>query len=173
MSDPSFLSYTGPLPGVVGAITGIAGMVMGFVSLRRTNQSKSLDLRLSLRKSIADLLADAARLQPLLQQARVSRAAVAAAQGLLRSGAAQVWEAEFAAGDAEAAAVSRELPPPGETYAKASMGELEAKHVQVHELASRVARLMGKLEASLASDDQSRQEIRRSAEARAQAMSRG
>ena len=88
MPAPDWVSY-------LGAVTGLAGSVMGFISLRRSTTMKALDLRLELRKAEVDLLSLFRSLQPLLERAKLSRDRVNAARGMLRSGAATAFECGF------------------------------------------------------------------------------
>ncbi|QNX60182.1 hypothetical protein [Acinetobacter seifertii] len=44
------------LTAIVGAITGIAGSIMGYISLQRLSKIKSLDLRLELKKAETQLI---------------------------------------------------------------------------------------------------------------------
>jgi hypothetical protein len=78
----SFATVTG----IVGAITGPAGSVLGWISYRRSQRVKALDLRLELRKQVSDLRAVVEALPDLLNQSRASRTAVNAAMGVLKSG---------------------------------------------------------------------------------------
>jgi hypothetical protein len=46
MAEPHCTGYVGIATGIVGSITGIAGEIMGYVSYRRSNNIKALDVRL-------------------------------------------------------------------------------------------------------------------------------
>ena len=49
MTDPHWTSYVGMVADIVGAITGISGAIMGYISYRKSNEIESLGLRLELR----------------------------------------------------------------------------------------------------------------------------
>src|SRR5690606_29924596 len=86
MADPHWTSY-------IGMITGISGAIMGFISYRRSNKLKALDLRLELRKSLNDLYLDHENAESLIALANKSRRAVASAAGSFGSGRMQIWDA--------------------------------------------------------------------------------
>lgn len=52
MLDPSTDSYVGMVTGVIGAVTGVAGGILGYIGYRKTNEIKSLDLRIELKKEL-------------------------------------------------------------------------------------------------------------------------
>jgi len=163
------LSY---ISGLVGAVTGIAALVVSVISLRRSSQSKALDLRLELRKAVSDLRADADALQPQMAFAKKSHTRVAAATGRHGSGAFQKWEAEWESDAAAVTALLAELPSGAESFASLAISELEARHVSVHALQRRVAKIQEKYLASLAADDRDRDHIRQDVRAETQARSR-
>ena len=173
MSDPVWLSYIGAVTGVIGTITGVAGAIMGYIGLRHSKQLKALDLRLELRKADSDLRAVVQELPPLLELAKKSRDRVAAATGMLRSGALEqwtsVWEEDFAA----VRALEAELPDAESDYTSAKPHELESKLVSTHSMASRSARLREKYVERLAADDRERDHIREDLRVRTQANLEG
>lgn len=173
MADTSLLSYTGPVPGLVGAVTGVAALVVSAISLRRSSQSKTFDIRLELRKAIADLNTEAGGLQPLMALAKRSRTAVAAATGRHGSGAFQKWEADWESDAASVVALLAELPNPAESIAPQTLPELETCHVAVHMLRAQVEKVQEKYRSSLTADDRDRDHIRQDVRAESQARSKG
>jgi hypothetical protein len=164
--SPATLTIIGS---VVGATTGPAGLVLGWISYRRSQQNKALDLRLDLRKQVVDLRAVVEALPNLLQGALASRSAVLAARGLSRSGAFESYKAEWKS-DLKAAhdllREVREVPNADETYQRSKHRELETKLVEVHALATKAKGLRDKYEAALASDEKEREQIRADARVR-------
>ena len=75
----------------IGAVTGAVGMVAGIYSLVRTHKIKSLDLRLELRTTVADVHRALATAGGLLTLGDRSRQRVLAARGLGGSGAMVAW----------------------------------------------------------------------------------
>lgn len=74
------------LTAIVGAITGIAGSIMGYISLQRLSKIKSLDLRLELKKAETQLILTVNDLPELLTKAKRSREAISSAIGQLLQG---------------------------------------------------------------------------------------
>jgi hypothetical protein len=153
MSAPEWLSY-------VGVVTGIAGAVMGYVSLRRGARLKALELRLELRKSEADTRLALENLPGLFEKAENSRLKVAAATGRYSSGATEQWRRDLEADRSVAKALQATLPPAPNDYTSLTHTELEAKLVELHSLRSKVMRLSEKYQAELAADDKEREHLR-------------
>lgn len=95
MLDPSIGSYVGMGTGVIGAVTGIAGGILGYIGYRKTNEIKSLDLRIELKKGIIEFSNILSKTEKLLPCANVSRQRVAAALGGLESGAMVKWRQDY------------------------------------------------------------------------------
>jgi hypothetical protein len=150
MSEPNWLGY-------VGAITGIAGAIMGYISLRRSGKLKALDLRLELRRDEADVRELAQEFPALVERAHRSRRAVHAATG--RIGAFQQWLADCEGDPAAMRALHAQLSDPNNDYASASHAELESRLVAVHSLKSQAERLRDKYLAALVADDKERERI--------------
>jgi len=159
MFSPAMLDVAA-VTGIIGAITGPVGCLIGLVSYRRSQQIKALDLRLELRKHVSDIRADIEALPALMEGAQASRTAVLAAMGVLQSGASEIWKAALETDLKTVHALARELPDADETYQRSKPKKLENKLVEVHTLAVKVARLRDKYETALASDDKERDRIR-------------
>jgi hypothetical protein len=158
-SPPTF--DIGTVTGIVGAITGPAGCVIGWISYRRSQQIKTLDLRLELRKQVSGVRVDIEALPALLERARASRSAVRSAMGRgQQSGDNLIWKAELENDLKTVQALSCELPDAKETYQRSKPQKLENKLVEVHALAAKAAQLRNKYETALASDDKDRDHIR-------------
>lgn len=173
MSDPVWLSYTGVVTGAIGTITGVAGAIMGYISLRHSKQLKALDLRLELRKAGSDLRAAIQDLPALLELAKRSRERVAAATGMLKSGALQQWTNAWEEDLTAVRALKGELPQADADYVNETPQELESKLVAVHAMTSRANRLRDKYRERLAADDRERDHIREDLRARTQANVQG
>jgi hypothetical protein len=158
-SPPTF--DIGTVTGIVGAITGPAGCVIGWISYRRSQQIKTLDLRLELRKQVSGVRVDIEALPALLERARASRSAVRSAMGRgQQSGDNLIWNAELENDLKTVQALACELPDAKETYQRSKPQKLENKLVEVHALAAKAAQLRNKYETALASDDKDRDHIR-------------
>ncbi|VWC27128.1 hypothetical protein BLA6993_06203 [Burkholderia lata] len=75
----------------LGAATGVVGMVAGIYSLVRTHKIKSLDLRLELHTTVADVYLALTTVRGLLTLCDRSQQRVLAARGLGCSGAMVAW----------------------------------------------------------------------------------
>ena len=166
MTNPDLLSYAGAIAGAVGAVTGIAGSIMGYISYRRSGQLKALDLRLELRKSISDLSDELQELRGLLAHAKKSRVAVAAATGRTGSGAMQHWLAKFETDEKSIEPLAQAASKLNVDFSKSSHGELEAKLVEVHSQKATVTRLRLKYESTITDDNNDRDHIRQDIRAR-------
>lgn len=173
MSDPSWLSYTGAITGVIGAVSGIAGAAMGYIAYRRSEEMKALDLRLELRKSENDLRSTVEELPAHLEHAKKSHMAVASATGMLGSGALKKWLSEWEADLASVRSLKAELPHANPDYASVNHSVLEAKLVVVHALRAKATRVREKYENALAADDKEREHIRADVRARTQTKLEG
>ena len=160
MPDPTWLSYVGAATGIFGSITGSAGLALGYIGYRRSQELKALDLRLELRKAESDLRASVQELPDLLQRSRQSRTAVSAARGMARTGAFEGWKAAWENDMAASTLLAGELPEANKDYHDTKHRDLESKLVEVHALAARASRLRGKYLGELAADDRERDHIR-------------
>lgn len=157
----------GTVTGIVGAITGPAGCVIGWISYRRSQQIKTLDLRLELRREILGVRVEIEALSSLLERAQMSRSAVSAAMGIgQQSSANQIWKVKWENDVKALRCLARELPDAKETYERSKPKELENKLVEIHALAAKAAQLRNRYETALASDDKDRDRIRSDARSR-------
>ncbi len=157
----------GTVAGSIGAITGPLGCVIAWISYRRSQQIKTLTLRLELRKQMSGVRVDIEALPALLEQARASRSAVRAAMGRgPQSGDNLIWKAELERDLKIVQALVCDLPDAKETYQCSKPQELESKLVEVYALAARAAQLRNKYETALATDDKDRDHIRADARRR-------
>jgi len=82
LMEPHWTGYVGMVAGVVGAITGIAHPVMGYVAYRRSNQIEASDRRLELHKLLNETHVAADGLLHLLSRALASRQSTLSMRGL-------------------------------------------------------------------------------------------
>lgn len=160
MTDTTWLSYLGAATGIVGTITGIAGAVMGYVGYRRAGQLKALDLRLELRKSENDARTALQSLPSLLEQAKDSRIAVAAAMGQHGSSRVKLWTDAYEYDLSTAKALAEKAPDPNADHGGLTPAELETKLVEVYALRSKAGQMRANYEASLATDEKDREQLR-------------
>lgn len=161
MPDPQIVTS------ILGAITGIAALVFTYINYRRLQKIKSLDLRIELRKQVAEVRAVIDGLPELLERAGKSRDAALSALGTLLTGYhQQVWKPAFASDIETAKNLATELPAADEVFQRASHQELEERLLEIHALGLKGKQLREKYLAELASDDRDREHIRARALAR-------
>ena len=145
---------------ILGALTGIAGAVMGFVAFRRSGKFKAIDLRLSLRKAHDTLQADAAALTELLQRAKKSRERMAAATGTFHSGATKGWLTTWETDLAGASQLQADVAAQRNDYLKLSHTGLESELVSAHVLQRKVNALRDKYNHSMSQDEVRGEQLR-------------
>lgn len=160
MAEPHWTSYVGMAAGAIGAVSGIAGAVMGYISYRRSNSIKSLDLRLELRKAVSEVEIALGKLVQLLEYADRSRRAVASAKGGVNSGAMLAWAEAIQKDNARAKGLAESGPQGPASYEGLSLTELETMLVAMHKLKGEVATLTEKYETAVKADDEDRRQIR-------------
>lgn len=153
MTVPDWVSYAGLAGGVIGTATGC-------MAYWRTGQLKALDLRLELSRQDIEVRHLVLGLNPLLEQARRSRQAVAAATGRAGSGWLQGWMTQLQIDDTEVLSLLGGLPPDNTSYRTAPHSELESALAARHAIRVKADSLRSKYVASIAEDDRLRSEIR-------------
>jgi len=143
----------------VGMVSGIAGAVMGYISLRRTSAIKALDLRLELRKAVNAIEFDLSRLPELMDKAHRSRQAVAAATGRARSGVVKLWDNELGEDKSRLGSLTERAPSSTQIYNDLTPAELEDELVAAHKLQGEIDGLKNKYKAALSSDDEERKRL--------------
>ena len=166
MADPNWTDYIGVIAGVIGAITGITGGILGVISYRRSNQIKSLDLRLELKKSLN--IANAAYIEgiEIIEESLKSRIAVSSAQGKLRSGGMDKWKERVESDKVYLNNLKESLPSTESEFKEFNANQLEQLIVKAHELQTSLSKLVTKYREEIARDDKDREFIREQAHAR-------
>ena len=125
MSELNWTEYIAVGTGIVGAITGIGGAVMGYIAYRKVNSLKSLDLRLELRRAVNDLHSIIGELPGIIDSANRSRQSVAAASGRFQSGWMEQWARDIETDKNRLEQLSREAPVSNDTFTALSHADLE------------------------------------------------
>jgi hypothetical protein len=157
--DTNWLSY-------VGAVTGIAGAVMGYVAFRRSGEMKALDLRLELGKMENEARAIVDGLPGLMDKANGSRINVLAATGLGRSGGHQSWDQAWKVDYDKVSQFPKKIREADKTSKAVSHAELEAMLLATHALRGAAGEVRDKYRATLAADDRQREQIAAANQAR-------
>lgn len=163
MPEPGWIEYVAIGTGV---ITGIAGAIMGYVSYRRSNSFKSLDLRMELKKAVNTTQSGLQGLEKLIEYAFRSRRAVASAKGTLRSGMTERWAKEIEEDTHTVKLLFQNARAADENYDELTPKELESRLVEVHRLQVQIDQLRSKYEAAVRADDEERNHIKEDARAR-------
>lgn len=166
MAEPHWTSYVGMATGIIGSFTGIAGAIMGYVSYKRSNSLKSLDMRLELKKAVNNIQANLSQTGILIEKANESRIAVAAAKGMSGSGAMVKWKQNVQSDKEDLMKLFGSAPKLDEKYEDLPPKDLESELVKVHRLQAQVDELKKKYEAALEADADDRKHIREDARAR-------
>lgn len=160
--QPDWTTYVGTIAGIIGALTGIAGAVMGWIAYRRSNQIQASDRRLELHKLRNSTHVAAVGLVDLLPQALRSRRAVLNARGVLHSSMTQQFEEQHAADSARATELAMQVPSTDESFDASSMEEIEERIVQLHRTKEWIDELLRKYTAHMDEDAKWRAELRNS-----------
>ncbi|HEX4333429.1 MAG TPA: hypothetical protein VH040_14900 [Usitatibacter sp.] len=168
MADqPTIFGIVGAITGGIGAVCGIAAIVVSTMSYRRVSEMKSLDLRLELRKVLKEIDADEGALHGLLEHAHESHVRVLNATGRNRSGEEQAFEEAFQSDKGSLASMAASRPRVNENgLNRYSSVELERYIADLHGYGLSLARLSEKYQSILASDDERRRDLRREVEVR-------
>jgi len=160
MADPHWTSYVGMFSGLIGTLTGIAGLIMGYVSYKKSNQIKKLDLRIELKRSIEDTTLDSKKLLEQMEKAFNSRIHVASATGRSDSGWKKKWKEEFEANQTKAYELANKLTEENTNYDQLDPKGLENKLIELHKIKINIHRLFEKYSETLAEDNEDRKHIR-------------
>jgi hypothetical protein len=156
MAEPHWTSY-------VAIITGIAGAIMGWISLRRSYRLKALDLRLELRKAASDIHADLSQLRVLIDKANRSRRNLSAARGMRGSGRMKILEDQTKSDIGKIGELSNRAPKPESNYDKMSEKELESELVTAHQIQHEIRRFEDQYREAMRSDEELSKELREDA----------
>jgi uncharacterized protein YsxB (DUF464 family) len=159
MSDPILVSYVGMVTGIIGSITGIAGGILGYIGYRKSNEIKSLDLRIELRKGISEFEVLFLKTEELLPYANKSRRAVAAALGAFQSGAMVKWNQDYE-NDLAVLKNLSENKPIISNPEKLSQISLEQEIINFHGLQLQLKELNEKYTAHLQADEKERDRLK-------------
>jgi len=152
MVEPHWTSYVGMISGLIGAATGIAGAIMGYLGYQKATSLKSLDMRLELRRAGTDLTTSYAELNALIDDANQSRMRMAAARERFKSGMMERWNNELEIDKTTIAQIEESIPKDNEQYKDLNTEKLEAKLVDVHRIQGEVTQLINKYHAAMDED---------------------
>lgn len=153
MAEPHWTSY-------VGMATGIVGIIVAVISMRRSYAVKALDLRLELGKAHNDLDLLLQGLANYLDFVYQSRLRVFAATGRNQSGEMKLFKENFARDVATLDKLKARLPQRRSSYDGLPPHQLEIELVAIHKHQGEIRKLRQKYDEILESDEERRKEIR-------------
>jgi len=156
MAEPHWTSYVGMVTGIVVAVSGISGAILGIISYRRTTKTKQLDLRLELRKSLNETASLTDGIDNFIRSVYQSHERVMAMHGLRNSGAWEIWDREYDDDKRVLHLLLAQAPAQDEDFSKLSAEDLEARLIRAHKFQGNVKKIREKYKAVLDEDDEQR-----------------
>lgn len=164
VSDP--VAIVGVISGALGAITGVAGCVLGYLGYRHASRHDAMEAELRILKEEVELPIRSRALKEMIGRAKQSRMRVQAVVGSANSGAVAQFNEEADAALAEVDSLW--LSDVDLKVLRAEPADLDAITAQLlaraHGARVRLAQLERKYQGALAEDDMTREHIRRSME---------
>ena len=148
------------MTGIIGAFTGIAGSIMGYIAYRRSNEINKSDRRLDLHQLRNVIDFTARKLLEIFPQALQSRRSILSARGLLNSSLTKNYSAEHSKDGVRAKELSSQIPPEDIDYDSMSLKQLEQERVRLDRLKIEIDALLGKYQNSIQEDQQTKELIR-------------
>ena len=152
MADPHWTSYVGMITGIIGSLTGIAGAIMGYISYRKSNQNKTFDLRMTIKRIFTDTESDLMKLKDQMNDARISRESLTAARGVVGSSDLDYFRTELIRDQKTTEDLKTELKHSAQKYDELGLDGLERELVEVQRIHRTVQRLSGKYNDSISRD---------------------
>lgn len=146
--------------------TGIAGLVLAFVSYRKSSKVKVLDLRVELRREINEIHAVAKALAEIMETAPRSKQNIMAALGKFKSGETEQWMRKYEEDHERYARIVGQLPQEDLQYRDKNEKQLEELLIETHRMKVELGQLLDRYDASLEADRARSKEIRDNANSR-------
>jgi hypothetical protein len=152
-------SVMSDLASYIGAIAGVIALVVSIAAHRRTHKVKSLDMRVELRKVLAESHEALSNLRTLIDYAAGSRRAVLAARGHGRGGTMVLWEQHLATDRAEIDRITAALRSEAADFTTMSEVQLEEELVAAYKLKTALSTLVQKYRDEVTQDHDARRQI--------------
>lgn len=160
MAEPHWTSYVGMGSGLIGSITDISGAIMGYISYRRSNKLKSMDLRLELCKAVSDIHTDSKRLIELMATTSAARQVLWRKRGLQKTPAMKQFTNKVVVDKKKIAKIRESISEDRSVYDKLNIKDLESWLVSVHKFKSEIQNLIDKYSDFSRSDKKECEQIR-------------
>lgn len=158
--EPNWTSYVAIVTGIIGALTGIAGSIMGYIAYRRSNEIKKSDRHLDVHKLRNAVDSAARRLHELLTEALNSRKLVLHARGLLGSEPERRFKGEHMKDLDRAKELSSQIPPEDTNYDSRSQKQLEQELVRLDRIKIEIDKIRVRYQDSIQQDQRMLEPIR-------------
>lgn len=155
------MNYVAIGTGIIGALTGIAGSVMGYIAYRRANEIKKSDRRLDVHELRNGAQFAAKELHEVLPKALKSRKRLMTFRGLYQSGAMEVYKTEHTKDLDFAKDLIGQIPAEDTDFDSMNLQQLEQEWVRLDRIKSQVDQLLGKYQDSLQQDQRDREQFRK------------
>ena len=157
------MTAIGTISGLIGAVAGIFGLIMGYVAYRRSNELKKSDRRVDLHKITNDTRIAGEDLLELVKLAIRSRRAINNAIGMFHSGAMKKYESQHEADSRQATElfeqVAKRTKEPN--YDAKSLRQLEQELVEIHRIKSEIDHLTRRYKESIQQDENQRHQLQK------------
>lgn len=120
---------------------------------------QQVDLRIQLRKAVADFHNEVASAVSLHQRAVASRRAVSAARGTAQSGVMTQWHQQITQDGKKLFDMKAKAPKIEDQFDRLGIEDLENRIVSVHDLQGQVRNIRQKYETSLQEDEEARRQL--------------
>ncbi|WP_303903038.1 hypothetical protein [Thiohalomonas denitrificans] len=153
------IAYVGMWTGIIGALTGVAGSIMGFVAYRHSREVREADRRLELDKLRNAAHVAAVSLVDLLPRALQSRKAVLNARGMLHSGLMQRFQEQYERDLKRATELAGMVPNTQAAFGSLSVSALEKQIIELDRTKGWIDELLNTYQTAVAEDEKMREEI--------------
>jgi len=149
--------------GTIGAVTGVAGAIMGYIAYRHSKEVRESDRRLELDKLRNAAHVAAVTLVELLPRALQSRKAVLNKRGMFHSGLMQRFQEQHDLDLKRATELAGTVPNTETRFDSLSASELEKRIVGLDRTKGWIDDLLNAYQAAMLEDEKMREEIRANA----------
>lgn len=149
--------------GIIGAVTGVAGAIMGYIAYQHSKEVRESDRRLDLDKLRNAAHVAAVSLIELLPRALQSRKAVLNARGMFHSGLMQKFQEQYDRDFKRATELAGMVPNTETRFNSLTASELEKRIVELDRTKGWIDDLLNSYQAAMLEDEKMREEIRANA----------
>ena len=149
-----------PVTSVIGAICGVAGLIVSIVSYKKTNSTHAQELRIQIKKNVHEAKSLAVESKDIAFRAFKSREAVSNVKGMLFSGMMEKFKQENQADTKTIHELTSKIPSVEKPWEKFSNSAIEKEIVNLHSVTLQLGGLKEKYQKILDDDDENRRFLR-------------